>query len=150
MNKAHGFSLLELVITLVIVGILAVTVIPKLFGTSTFAGYAVRDQLITQLRLAQIRALHDNSNCYSVLITATQYGIPTATTCAASFDPSDNAIDIESGVTVTIGGSSGVDVQFDNMGRPVNGDCDGGCDIAVVGQEGLVIRVESEGYIHAL
>jgi MSHA pilin protein MshC len=150
MNKAQGFSLLELVITLVIVGILAVTVIPKLLGTSTFASYAVRDQLITQLRLAQIRALHDNSNCYSVLITSTQYGIPFVTKCAATFDPSDDPVDIESGVTVTIGGAANVDVQFDNMGRPVNGDCDGGCDVIISGEESLTVRVESEGYIHAL
>lgn len=150
MKRGLGFSLLELVITIIIVGILAVTILPKILGSSTFSTYTVRAQLITQLRLAQIRAMHDSTTCYSVLITTTQYGIPTATACASSFDPSDETIDIETDVSVTISSSSGVEVRFDSMGRPIGGDCNAGCDIDVVGADTLAIRIESEGFIHAL
>lgn len=53
MKRLAGFTLVEMVMTLVIVGILAVIVAPRLFDTNVFQSRGFADQVQASLRYAQ-------------------------------------------------------------------------------------------------
>ena len=71
-SKTQGFTLIELVIVIIILGVLSVTAVPKLIGKSSFEDYAVRDQLISQLRLVQLQGMNadpsDGGTCYWLVV----------------------------------------------------------------------------------
>lgn len=76
LSSQSGFTLVELVAAIILIGILAVVVAPRFSGVGTFSEYALRDQLISALRLAQQRAMYDHQaqSCYRLLIEADQFG----------------------------------------------------------------------------
>ena len=157
-NKIKGFSLLELIIMLIIIGILSVTVAPKFFTSQGFAEYAYQDDIIAKLRLIQTKAMQqtdaNTSDCHTVLITTKQLGVPDIN--CLSFDQSSNItkntptkITIDSSDEVNLSSNiTGNSFNFDNMGRPVS--CSPPCDITINGESSVVVRIESQGYIHAL
>lgn len=70
--RQNGFTLVELISVIVILGIITVTVGPRFVGRSGFAEYALRDQIISIFRFAQQRAMYDHSgSCYRVVIDGT-------------------------------------------------------------------------------
>lgn len=151
-----GFTIIELVTVIILLGVLTVVVIPKFDGTSSYEAYTFRDQLISALRLTQQRAMQntDNSYCNQIVIESNKYGVPDRTDCSVKTIPSTGWTPDATGhivddrYEVTFGGSPNV-ISFDSMGRPLE-DCTGGCSITVSsGAESLTITIESEGYIHA-
>jgi MSHA pilin protein MshC len=154
----RGFSLLELIIMLIIIGVLSVTVVPKFLTTKGFAEYAYQDDIIAKLRLVQTKAMQqtdaNTSDCHTVLITTKQLGVPDIN--CQSFDQSSNIpkntptkITIDSSDEVNLSSNiAGDSFKFDNMGRPVS--CSPPCDIIITGESSVVVRIESQGYIHAL
>jgi MSHA pilin protein MshC len=65
-----GFTLVELVMTLVVVGILAVVAMPKFFGRGTFDARAYHDQAGSLLAYAQKSAIARHRNVYVRLDSA--------------------------------------------------------------------------------
>ena len=61
-SSYQGFTLIELVIVIIVLGVLAATAGPKLIGKSAFEDYAVRDQLISRLRLVQLQGMNADPN----------------------------------------------------------------------------------------
>ena len=57
MQSQCGFTLIELVTVITILGLLAVAVVPRFVSTSTFESRTVEDQLISALRQGQQLAL---------------------------------------------------------------------------------------------
>ncbi|MEK7810720.1 MAG: prepilin-type N-terminal cleavage/methylation domain-containing protein, partial [Pseudomonadota bacterium] len=51
--KQRGFTLVELITVMVIVGILAVVALPRFFDKNTFDSRGYADQVISTLRFAQ-------------------------------------------------------------------------------------------------
>tara|TARA_R110002050_G_scaffold229622_1_gene365203 strand:+ start:780 stop:1310 length:531 start_codon:yes stop_codon:yes gene_type:complete len=175
MNKHQiGFTLVELVTVIILIGILAVAVLPKFDGTASYEAHTHRAQLISALRLTQQRAMQqtDNSDnyCHQLVFDndsyVSRYGTPdrldcTKTTFPNNWQPDATGFIVEGKYTVNFGiaGKSNPSaVTFNSMGRPVantntslENDCDNGCTINV--QHGtdapLQIEIESEGYIHA-
>lgn len=151
-----GFTIIELVVVIVILGILSVTVAPKFFTSSGFSEYAYRSDAIAKLRLIQTKAMQQTNvssdYCHRVLLTTTQLGAPddcdNSPSFATNWIESATRLEIDSNDNVlfssNIGGNSFV---FDSMGRP---DSCGPCDITITGEQAIVIRIEKEGYIHAL
>ena len=82
-----GFTLIELVIVIIILGILSVTVAPKFFTSKGFSEYAYRSDIIAKLRLIQTKAMQQTNNnyCHTVLVTNTQLGTPDNCTSSPSF-----------------------------------------------------------------
>ena len=92
-----------------------------------------------------------------MLLLPAYYGPPDVDPCGAGVGFSANyfsdalephrSAELKMGISLSVGG--GLDLRFDRWGRPA-GDCSGGCDLSLNGAVSLSVRIESEGYIHAL
>lgn len=76
-NCQHGFTLVELVTVIVIVGILAVSALPRFFTVSDFEDRGSADQVISILRFAQKTAIAQHT---LVSVTLAQGANPDCTT----------------------------------------------------------------------
>lgn len=161
MRIVKGFTLIELIIIIVVIGILAITAVPRLLTTSDYAQRSVQDQIISQIRLAQLRALNDRSGCYAVYIGANAQGIYKVTRNTDGSCPTNYALQEQSDTTdkvvININGefASNADplkILFDTKGRPDNStDCTAGsrCKIDITAKQSSSVCIESEGYVHA-
>jgi len=148
MRHQNAFTMIELIMVILLIGVLSVTVLPKLFSKSELSSVAVRDQLISQLRLTQLKALNHYGVCHNFIITALEFGrVNNTTNTCGGITNIVNAIDA-SEVTIAIGSKTTLELRFDRDGRPIGGDCDGGCTITVVGSDTTSLTIESEGFIH--
>ena len=150
--RSSGFTLIELVTILILIGILAVTVVPRFFTKDSFAARAVQTQVIGKLRLLQLQAMNQRSGCRRFIVTSSHFGLAD---CDAP-PVGEEAVPLED-VSIKIGSDATPDVRFDRQGRPqgATGDChngsnQGGCTLTLTLEETVSIKIESEGYIHAL
>ena len=141
------FTLIELIVTLILISILAVTALPRFMGSNGFTEVALRDELANRLRAVQLSAMNSaDGHCHLLVIQTDQWGVSprSAASCPAyplqwitEFDPHQVSI-----APAVIG--------FDRLGRATL-DCSGGCDLSIVGRDSTeTVRIESEGFIHAL
>lgn len=148
-----GFTLVELVMTMVIVGILGAVVAPRFFSASVFQSRGYADQLKASLRYAQKLAIAQNrfvcvtfaANSVTLSQDATMPG--SAHTQAACPGNSLTSPDGKKPYTVTAPGgvtlSGATSFYFDTLGKPSASQ-----SILVAGY-GTAIAVEAEtGYVH--
>ncbi len=158
MKKNTGFTLIELVIVIVILAILSATVAPKFFSSNGFSEYAYRTDVIAKLRLIQTRAMQQaTDHCHQVMITSKKLGkvkkkageneCTTPPEFANQLERRATLVEIDSNDNVTFS-PNGTVFSFDFVGRPQN--CNNPCEIVIAGEQALTVRIESEGYIHAL
>lgn len=163
----QGFTLIELIIVIVILGILSVTVGPKFFSAKGFSEYGYRTDVIAKLRLIQTKAMQQthSSNCHRLLVTATKLGTPDNDfdsddsddndECAASANfnepwvdsPTRVKVDDKDNITFSSFNITNDYFSFDSMGRP---SCIAPCTITIIGEDSISVQIEAEGYIHAL
>lgn len=159
-SAKKGFTLVELIIIIIVIGILAVTAAPRLLTTSDYAQRSVQDQIISQIRLAQLRALNDRSGCYAVYIGADSQAIFRAnrnadSSCPASYTLQEQS-EISDKVVIDIGGelatnADPLQILFDTKGRPAtSADCAAQqrCKIDITATQNTAVCIESEGYVH--
>jgi len=151
--KGRGFTLVELVMTLVVIGVLAAVAAPRFFGNNVFQSRGFADQVQAALRYAQKTAIAQRRNVCVAFPTA-----GTLAASAASVSGAGSACDTsllspsgQSGVWVDA--PSGIqfstkpnDFKFDALGVPWIG-------ASGVGTSGIIgttiITVEAEtGYVH--
>ena len=108
--KQRGFTLIELIVVIVLLGIISITVIARIDGTNFDADVAAQD-LVEAIRYAQHRSMNaSGNNYYQVVITnsgyeVTQNGTPIVnpTTGTAPYTDNDWAAEgITSDTTTTI------------------------------------------------
>lgn len=144
-----GFTLIELIAVILIISILAISVVPKMIGSSNFDSFVYRDQMISSLRLMQQQGMQqtDSNSCHQIIVNSDGYGasancstntlIPDWATKNTGF-----AIPIDSSVQIT-GMST---ITFDSWGRVA--ECSSGCTIELTNDDSALLCIESQGYIH--
>jgi len=161
MNRQRGFTIAELVIVMVIVGVLSAVAVPRLFSPGEFAGRGGRDFVASGLRYAQKSAIALRRNvCVDMAgatVTATIAAAPGSDQPCAAGTPllhpannlsyADPANALPGGATVTASAS----VVFDALGRPLAAPASpiaGTLSIAITGAAAPV-RIEPEtGLVH--
>ncbi len=159
--KQSGFTLVELVIVMILLGLLAAFVIPRLTSKSSFEEHAVRDQLISRLRLAQMQSMAASpvkatgNECYWVVVkqgcfytddskTQPLNGICPATSPKACDEDDRNFVTFSPNVTFP---GSVTGFRFDNNGKLVSPAISGSEYTFAVGSVSL--NINTEGYISA-
>ena len=97
--KKTGFTLVELIITILVIGVLAVTAAPRFLGNDTEEAIALRDRTLQVVRNMQFRAMQNVQDTSCVKITATIIAPPAGHDCAnalsTAFD-ADQVVDASS------------------------------------------------------
>ncbi|QVK24835.1 prepilin-type N-terminal cleavage/methylation domain-containing protein [Shewanella dokdonensis] len=156
LNK--GFTLVELVVTILLLAILSVVVLPKLIGAGSFSAYALQQQFISELRRVQMLAVNNPDRCYWLQVNDKGYRVDHLESDCNS-EPKDEAQVPSNGNTqlfpryshLEFHNNATFSIQFDSDGRsiffPGSLSCSGAC-LQVIADETLGIAIESEGYIH--
>ncbi|WP_016954608.1 type II secretion system protein [Catenovulum agarivorans] len=157
-----GFTLVELIVVILLIGILAVTALPKM-GLVQNDSHTLeyRDRLINVLRHTQLQAMQNTNiilpDCHRVLIEQTRFGqnnncgnntLPN--TFENDFLGISSAEASEGNLTISATNQANdpvFDIRFNALGQPQQ-DCNGGCSIQISGTLTATITIESQGYIH--
>lgn len=139
-----GFTLVELIAVMMIVGVLAVVAVPRFFGSGGFDSRSFYDQTIATLRYAQKAAIAQH-RFVCVAFTANSITLTQGTTnaCGGTLaSPAGTAayvINAPNGVTL----AGGANFNFNSVGQPSAGQ-----SITVSGYA-VPITVEAvTGYVH--
>lgn len=146
-----GFTLIELVATIIVIGVLAVTVLPRFSDRSGVAEYAFLDELIALAQQAQQRAMFDHGgSCYGVSLHAMQ--------AVAEVDGA--AINGQSIVTFDndydgLGVSPQTTIYFDALGNLLTGGSDcasssipaAALTVDITGGNNIGVLIHPTGYI---
>jgi MSHA pilin protein MshC len=157
----HGFTLVELVVTILIISILGTFAFVRFSGNSGFAEVTFQERLVSSLRNIQQRAMQDTlrSNLYTFnFSTSPPAAFPLFDGSQISVNAGDDFLSIlsneinEENVSLSVNSlpSSGV-LSFDSLGRPRAGlvaACTSGCEIDFIGEQQARVCIEPEGYIH--
>lgn len=174
-TKAQGgFTLLELIVVMIILGILAVYAIPRFVGAGGYSEYTYQNRLISVLRNMQIRAMQDSRTgfCHRInfVNTSTQVAFGPASTnyssgnetatCATSIDFSSpdylrtsasELKDANVSMSVVDGTTAISTIDFNSYGSPSTtvSNCSAGCTVTFTGDSPAQVCIKSEGFIHA-
>ncbi len=169
-----GFTLIELVITLIVIAVVAVTAATRLQDNTGYTEFTLQQRLISALRHVQYQAMQDDRAgfCYQLVLrsgAAPAFGPSTANyqngqqaaSCGSAIATSSpdylraSTADIAGeGVTLATreAGSLAISViGFDNLGRPLtnNNNCQRACQVTFTGTSAASVCIESEGFIYA-
>ena len=175
-KRAGGFSLVELVTVITLIGVLAVVAGTRLQSRQGYVEYAYQDRLVSALRNMQIRAMQDTRDGFCFRLNF-QYGANSAYgPPALDYAPGNGSATCGSGIAsdapgflATVGTEltdeglslSSADgalinfsyIGFDALGRPLNNTANCGtgtpCRVIITGESSVDVCIESEGYIHA-
>lgn len=152
-----GFTMIELVVTMIVVGILAVAVLPRFSALGAFDAVAYRDKVRATLEHARKSAVAGRrtvtvtlaSNSLSLRIDKAP-GDETSTgdqelrlpTVDANCGAATNQICPKAGSNVTLSGTASL--TFNALGVP-----GGGASYTITGADSYTVTVEAEtGYVH--
>ncbi|SEB00493.1 type II secretion system protein [Alkalimonas amylolytica] len=140
-----GFTLVELIVVMVLLGILSVTLLPRFLSGAGTSEYHYRDQALALLRRVQIQAMQctDATFCPGSVLQLSSSAIGTSADCRN--DATHLCIASRDVVTLSANFSQ---LSFDALGRPQGcAAATPACTLTITGSNSLQICLESEGYI---
>ena len=147
-RRGRGFTMVELVVIIVIVGIMAAVIVPRFIGSDTFASRGFHDEAQSVVRYAQKVAIAWRRPVF-VCVTATVVSAGTASGCSTL------VVNPLTGNPLTAAAPSGVTLtpasfSFDGAGRPSpNAQVTIAFTSGIAGDPARQIVVEAEtGYVH--
>lgn len=143
MKTSYGFTLIELIIVIILLGILSATALPRFMGKAGVEEVTVQDQFIALLRLNQTQAMQNTS------VPSPSFDLVQATSQVLE---SGSALQLRLFDTKGSGGDLISGFRFSSLGRPIklsdSEEYDNGLRLEIQGAVSLVVCIESEGYIH--
>jgi MSHA pilin protein MshC len=151
-QRHAGFTLIELIVVLVIIGVLAVSLLPRFFSGSGTNEYLYRDQAMSLIQRQQMQALQC-TNCPPVGFRVNSFSVNPAGSNGCDNTATAMCISERDRSNIRLlPGAFNNDLYFNNLGQPITESglrrCNSGCRISVQGSVSLAICIEYEGYIH--
>ncbi|MCF1427245.1 MAG: type II secretion system GspH family protein [Shewanella sp.] len=153
-----GFSLVELVVTILLIAILSATALPRFMPSSSVSGYTMRDEVIGELRRTQLMAMNNADRCYRLNFTSGGYQLihyagRSGNLCTGTVEYSDKlqALPSDTSLSLLPGGNQSFFLDFNRQGQAYWGAvnlCAGNC-IQITADDDTKVAIESQGYIHA-
>ena len=138
MNQ-DGFTFVELIVVILIVGILSVFIAPKFFADNDFKARGIADEIITAIRHAQRLSMTRGEN-HRIIITTSNYTVENFV--GDSVRHPDGGVTFSKDFPPNIVTSTAT-IEFDQLGRPIPNSL-----VSIV-LEPFTITVEKEtGYAH--
>lgn len=172
-STQRGFSLVELIVIILLLGILSIYAAPRFLDATGSSEYTHRQQLLAALRKLQIQSMQDSrpNFCFQMNFangsSSPAYGVPTenylpanaSNTCASSIDFTAQAhmrtsttelSDDNISLTALDGVQSITYIGFDSLGKPLTSqsNCANGCSVTFTGQNTAKICINSQGFVH--
>jgi len=152
LSTSKGFTLVELVMTIVILGIVSATALPKFFSISSFQERGLSDDTLSAIRYAQKLAVASGCNV-QVLISANQFALKQPGASNRSQCASTTASDFTqavkrpgSGESSYQGSQSGVSVSNATIYFSAKGTASTGLDITVGSRK--ITVVQDTGFVY--
>ncbi|RSD32664.1 pilus assembly FimT family protein [Vibrio pectenicida] len=158
-KQDQGFTLVELITIVILLGIVSLYASSRFFGKSGFDAQLLEQEVLSSLRLTQLRSMNRNGFCGRWMVSNNQVMqiSPTASvgSCSVSL-PSDTSDSSyvnaqQSNVQLSLDADGNVDfIDFDGLGRPQQ-CATAECTVTLVGQSGTqrYICINSQGGIYA-
>ncbi|CCN37941.1 putative MSHA pilin protein MshC [Vibrio nigripulchritudo SO65] len=158
LRSHQGFTLTELVVVIVLLGIVSTYAASRYSGASDFSAYAAQEQAISIIRQIQLGRMQSNLPSLDYSGNQSQYRLQVSGNCLGTGDGCNannrsNYVLVED-QTFSFTPSSLI-VEFDLLGRPI---CVSGCTTPSVGgnisiniSNGLdsaTVCINSEGFVH--
>lgn len=145
-SSQRGFTLVELVMTMVIIGILAAVAAPRFFDINVFQSRGFADQVQASLRYAQKVAIAQH---YFVCAAFTSNSITLTTGATAAcgmplVSPTGEASYVITAPSGIAFGALPTNFSFDALGRPSINQT-----ITIVGATNPIIVEAETGYVHS-
>jgi len=174
-NKAQqGFTLVELITVVIVIGVVALAVAPRFTGSSGYSEYALQKRFVSALRNTQLKAMYDTRSgvCYRL-------NLVTGSSASAAYGPSANSylagsVDNSCGSDINMQSPSylrtdtaeinaeglsftAIDnampisyIQFSSEGLPLSsaGNCSNGCTFTFSGEDDAAVCVADQGYVY--
>ena len=141
MNQ-DGFTFVELIVVILLVGILSVFIAPKFFADNDFKARGIADEIITAIRHAQRLSMTRGEN-HRIIVTTSNYTVEKFVGGAStSVRHPDGAVTFSKNFPTNIVTSTAT-IEFDQLGRPIPNST------VTIALAPFTITVEQEtGYAH--